>query len=219
MRGYRIELGEIETVLASHESIGAAAVVVRGEVAGEKRLAAYVVAADEERAVSAGELRAYLRERLPEYMVPAAFVTMKALPLTPNGKVDRRALPAEGAAAGGEEFVAPRTPVEQALADIWRDVLGVSRVGVNDNFFDLGGHSLLATRVLSNVRRLFRLELPLRVLFEAHTVAELALAIIPYETQPGQAERIARVLQKLKGISAEEVKRELQRKRRERESR
>ena len=110
-------------------------------------------------------------------------------------------------------------PVEEALADIWRDVLGVARVGVHDNFFDLGGHSLMATRVLSNVRRLFRLELPLRVLFEAHTVAELAHAIIPYEKQPGQAEKIAGVLQKLKGISAEEVKRELQRRQRERERR
>jgi acyl carrier protein len=152
-------------------------------------------------------------------MIPAGFVELKALPLTPNGKVDRRALPADDAPTHGENFAAPRNPVEAALTDIWRDVLGVERVGVHDNFFDLGGHSLMATRVLSNVRRLFRLELPLRVLFEAHTVAELALAIIPYETQPGQAEKIARVLQKLKGISTEEVKRELQRKRRERESR
>jgi amino acid adenylation domain-containing protein len=216
MRGYRIELGEIETVLAAHEAVGAAVVILREDAPGDKQLVAYVTPADEEQLVSVGELRGHLRERLPEYMVPSAFVVLGALPLTPNGKVDRRALPAPGAPPVGDGFVAPRNAVEEALADIWRDVLGVERVGVFDDFFELGGHSLMATRVLSNVRRIFRLELPLRVVFEAHTIAELAPAVVTFETRPGQTEKIARVLRKLKGISAEEVKKELERKREER---
>jgi hypothetical protein len=165
-------------------------------------------------------LRSYLRERLPAYMVPSVFVIMDALPLTPNGKVDRRALPAPGAirAEAVEGFVAPRTPVEEALADIWREVLGLELVGVHDDFFEMGGHSLMITRVLSNVRRIFRLELPLRVLFEMRTIAEQARALADFELKPGQTEKIARVLQKLKSSSAGEVRTELERKRRERNS-
>jgi amino acid adenylation domain-containing protein len=221
LRGFRIELGEIETVLSAHEAVQATVVIAREDKPGEKRLVAYVVAAVEEHSMTTGELRNYLRGRLPEYMVPSAFVLLDQLPLTPNGKVDRRALPAPGATQvqPGVQFVAPRNPVEEALADIWRGLLGVERVGVNDNFFELGGHSLMATRVLSNVRRIFRIELPLRVIFESSTVADLALAIIPFETQPGQLEKIARVLQKVKGISTQEVGQELLRKRRERNKR
>ncbi|HLM57759.1 MAG TPA: amino acid adenylation domain-containing protein, partial [Pyrinomonadaceae bacterium] len=222
VRGYRIEPGEIEAVLSAHEAVGGAVVVAREDAPGEKRLVAYVVAAaGRGPGEVAGELRAYLRERLPDYMVPSAFVLLESLPLTPNGKVDRRALPAPDAAAAqtGAEFVAPRSPLEEALADIWRGVLGVERVGVHDNFFELGGHSLMATRVLSNVRRIFRIELPLRVIFESATVAELAAAVAAFETRPGQIEKIARVLQKLKSIPAEEARRELQRKRRERSER
>ncbi|HEV2861081.1 MAG TPA: amino acid adenylation domain-containing protein [Pyrinomonadaceae bacterium] len=219
VRGYRIELGEIEAVLAAHEAVGGAVVVAREDARGERRLAAYVVAADgRERGEVVGELRAYLRGRLPEYMVPSAFVLLESLPLTPNGKVDRRALPAPDSAGAqaGAEFVAPRNPLEEALADIWRGVLGVERVGVHDNFFELGGHSLMATRVLSNVRRIFRIDLPLRVLFDSATVAELAPAVAAFEAEPGQVEKIARVLQKLKSIPAGEARQELQKKRRER---
>ncbi|HEY6187654.1 MAG TPA: amino acid adenylation domain-containing protein [Pyrinomonadaceae bacterium] len=216
LRGYRIELGEIETLLSAHETVGSSVVVVREDVPGEKRLVAYLVATDEDRLISISELRGYLRERLPEYMVPSAFVILEALPLTPNGKIDRRALPVPGEQPPSETFVAPRSPLEEALCDIWREVLGVERVGVDDNFFELGGHSLMATRVLSNVRRIFRVDLPLRILFEAHTISELARAIIPFETQPGQTEKIARVLLKIKSIPAEELEKELQRKRRER---
>jgi amino acid adenylation domain-containing protein/non-ribosomal peptide synthase protein (TIGR01720 family) len=222
VRGFRIELGEIEAALSAHEASGGTAVVAVEDARGEKRLVAYVVAAaGRERGELVGELRGYLRERLPEYMIPSAFVVLESLPLTPNGKVDRRALPAPDAAEthAGAEFVAPRSPLEEALADIWRGVLGVERVGVHDNFFELGGHSLMATRVLSNVRRIFRIELPLKVVFESATVAELAPAVVAFEAEPGQVEKIARVLQKLKGISAEEARRELQRKRRERSER
>ncbi|HEV2707212.1 MAG TPA: amino acid adenylation domain-containing protein [Pyrinomonadaceae bacterium] len=219
IRGFRIELGEIEAVLSAHEAVRGAVVVAREEPGGEKRLVAYVVFAGVDgHAEMSAELRGYLRERLPEYMLPSAFVVLESFPLTPHGKVDRRALPAPDATGRqtGAEFVAPRNPLEEALADIWRGLLGVERVGVHDNFFELGGHSLLATRVLSNVRRIFRIELPLKVVFESATVAELARAVVAFENEPGQLEKIARVLQKLKSISAEEARQELERKRRER---
>jgi amino acid adenylation domain-containing protein len=222
LRGFRIEVGEVEAVLSAHGAVGGVAVVAREDARGGKRLVAYVVAAaGREHAELVAEWRGYLRERLPDYMIPSAFVVLESLPLTPNGKVDRRALPAPDAAGTqtGAEFVAPRNPLEEALADIWRGLLEVERVGAHDNFFELGGHSLVATRVLSNVRRLFRIELPLKVIFEAATVAELARAIVAFETEPGQLEKIARVLQKLKGVSAEEARQELQRKRRERSQR
>ncbi|HEX5724995.1 MAG TPA: amino acid adenylation domain-containing protein, partial [Longimicrobiaceae bacterium] len=168
VRGFRIELGEIEAVLRGHGSVADCVVMARAE-AGEQRLVAYVVGG-----VEAAELRAHLRESLPEYMVPSAFVFLDALPLTPNGKLDRKALPAPELAPAEDRYVAPRTPVEEVLAGIWAEVLRLERVGANDNFFELGGHSLLATRVVSRVRELFGVELPLRALFEGPTVAELA---------------------------------------------
>jgi aspartate racemase len=187
VRGYRIELGEIEAVLLSHPAVRSAVVVAREEEARDKRLVAYVVGETESVAVI--ELRAYLKEKLPEYMMPSAFVMLDALPLTANGKVDRRALPApeRGRAEGGNEYVAPRTPVEEMVAGIWSEVLGVERVGVNDNFFELGGHSLLATRVISRLSGAGYRELPLRSLFEKPTVAELAL-LIEQTRQPQPSE-------------------------------
>ncbi|MDB4951688.1 MAG: non-ribosomal peptide synthetase [Gemmatimonadetes bacterium] len=204
VRGFRIEIGEIEAALAAHPSVADAAVVAREMGDGDRRLVAYVVAkrarpsgaSDSENsnaivdstvsegpadgipagAVDTAELRAHLKARLPEYMIPGAFVVMDALPLTPNGKVDRRALPAPDT-AGAAEHVAPRTPTEEALAAIWREVLHVDRVGAHDDFFALGGHSLLATRVVSRVRQALGAELPLRALFEAPTLAELARRI------------------------------------------
>jgi amino acid adenylation domain-containing protein/non-ribosomal peptide synthase protein (TIGR01720 family) len=217
LRGFRIELGEIEAALSAHEAVQAAVVLVSEDQFGEKRLVAYLVPNGTELSASIGELRASLRQRLPEYMVPATFVVLEEFPLTPNGKVDRRALAAmDGAQPEPDaDFVAPRNAIEEALVDIWRGVLGVERVGVNDNFFELGGHSLMVTRVLSKVRAVFRIELPLRVVFECGTVAELAVAILPFESQPGRTEKIAKVLQKVKGISAEDLSKELEKKRRE----
>ncbi|HET6762194.1 MAG TPA: amino acid adenylation domain-containing protein, partial [Longimicrobiaceae bacterium] len=174
IRGFRIELGEIEAALAAHATVRDAAVVAREDGAdGGRRLVAYVVARDGA-AADAGELAAHLRGRLPEHMVPAAFVVLPALPLTANGKVDRRALPAPTPGGDGDAFVAPRTETERALAEIWAGCLTVERVGVHDNFFALGGHSLVATRVVSAIRERLRVELPLRALFAAQTVAELA---------------------------------------------
>ncbi|HYR10531.1 MAG TPA: condensation domain-containing protein, partial [Longimicrobium sp.] len=171
VRGFRIELGEIEAVLRGHESVTDCVVMARAE-AGEQRLVAYVVGG-----VEAAELRAHLRRSLPEYMVPSAFVFLDALPLTPNGKLDRKALPAPDFAPAEDRYVAPRTPVEEVLAEIWAEVLRLERVGVTESFFELGGHSLLATRVVSRVRELFGVELPLRALFEGPTVAEMAVRV------------------------------------------
>ncbi|HEY0016531.1 MAG TPA: condensation domain-containing protein, partial [Longimicrobium sp.] len=173
LRGFRIELGEIESALRAHPAVGGAVAAVRGE-GGDARLVAYLLPRDPRATPAGAELRAFLRERLPEYMLPSAFVALDAFPLTPNGKVDRKALPAPDGRTEERPFVAPRTPREQALAEIWREVLGLERVGLEDDFFSLGGHSLLATQVLSRVRRELGVELPLRALFEASTVRALA---------------------------------------------
>ncbi|HEY0022719.1 MAG TPA: amino acid adenylation domain-containing protein [Longimicrobium sp.] len=175
VRGFRIELGEIEARLAEHAAVHETVVVARareGEM-GDPRLVAYYTG---DRAAPAA-LRAHLAERLPEYMVPAAFVHMDALPVNPNGKLDRKALPEPEFGPDEETYVAPRTPVEEVLAGAWAEVLGVERVGVHDAFFELGGHSLLATRVVSWVREVFGVELPLRALFEGPTVAEMAMRV------------------------------------------
>ncbi|HEU4558943.1 MAG TPA: non-ribosomal peptide synthase/polyketide synthase, partial [Longimicrobium sp.] len=169
IRGFRIEPGEVEAALASHPEVRQARVLAREDRPGEKQLVAYVVGA-----VDTGELRAHVRQSLPEYMVPAAFVVLEALPLTPNGKVDRDALPAPEFASAEETYVAPRTPVEEVLARIWADVLGVDRVGRRDHFFALGGHSLLATRVVARARTAFGVTLAVRALFEAPTLEALA---------------------------------------------
>jgi amino acid adenylation domain-containing protein/FkbM family methyltransferase len=173
LRGYRIELGEIEAVLAEHPSVRESAVILR-EDAGEKRIVAYV-AGDEG---CADELRQYAKEQLPVYMVPAAFVMLESLPLTTNGKLDRRALPApEQAGSTADSYIAPRTEVEEVLAEIWAEVLHVERVGVEDNFFDIGGHSLLATQLLARIRETFAVDISLKALFEQPTVAALAVML------------------------------------------
>ncbi|HEX2095689.1 MAG TPA: amino acid adenylation domain-containing protein [Longimicrobiaceae bacterium] len=176
VRGFRIEPGEVEAVLAGHPRVRDAAVVVGEDAAGERRLVGYAAPPEGEQ-VGTAELRAYLRERLPEHMVPAALVVLDALPLTPSGKIDRRALPAPDTLPDGEGTVEPRTPTEEIVAGIWADVLCVERVGIHDSFFDLGGHSLLATRIVSRVRSVLGVELPLRLLFEAPTVAALAAQV------------------------------------------
>ena len=215
VRGYRVEPGEIEAVMRQHEAVKECVVVARADAHGDPRLVAYVVAGQGARPPAAAGLRRYLADRLPAHMVPSVFVPLDELPLTPSGKVNRRALPAPDAAGdeGRAEHVAPRTPVEEVLAGIWRELLGVRRVGVYDNFFELGGHSLLAMRCLSAMRRLFRMEIPLRVLFETANLEELARALKTCEDQPGKLEKVACVLQRIKGISPEELQNELRQKR------
>jgi amino acid adenylation domain-containing protein len=173
IRGFRIELGEIESVLRAHPSVADVAVIAREDAPGDRRIAAYVVPAEGAEADPA-ELRAHLKDRLPDYMVPSAFVALEAFPLTPNGKLDRARLPAPGASSVERTaYAPPRTPAEVAMAEIWSEVLGVQPIGIHDDFFALGGHSLLATRVVSRVRQALGMELPLRHLFEAPTIAEL----------------------------------------------
>ena len=178
IRGFRIELGEIESALRQHPAVRESIVVAEEDATGEKRLVAYVVG---KRGLppTSNELRNFLKAKLPEYMVPAAFVALEALPLTANGKVDRRALPASNRTRPELEkgFVAPRTPEEELVAEIWAQVLGLERVGIYDNFFELGGHSLLATQAVSRIREAFAVEIPLRRLFEVPTVAGLAESI------------------------------------------
>ncbi len=175
LRGFRVELGEIEAVLGRHGSVSQCVVVARGVGSSDKQLVAYAVPADGT-PLTPGELRSYLQERLPDYMVPASFVFLDELPLTPNGKVARRELPEpDSASAVGEAaYVAPRTLVEEMLAGIWSSVLNRERVGIEDDFFEVGGHSLLATQVVSRLREVFRVEVPLRELFEYPTIAGFA---------------------------------------------
>jgi amino acid adenylation domain-containing protein len=174
VRGYRIELGEIEVVLARHSGVREAAVLVREDEPGDQRLVAYLVPAAEPAPLPA-ELREALRQVLPKYMIPAAFVVLDALPLTPNGKLDSRALPAP-VVTGGEQR-ALRTPVEEITAGLWAEMLGIAHIGPDDNFFELGGHSLIGTRLISRLRQTLGIGLPLRTLFEAPTVAALAAEI------------------------------------------
>ncbi|MEO5727675.1 MAG: condensation domain-containing protein, partial [Byssovorax sp.] len=176
IRGFRIELGEIEAVLAQHPDVSDAAVVARDD-RGETRLVAYVVPR-EDRAIATADLRAHLERALPGHMVPAAFVRLDAMPLTPTGKVDRSALPAPEPAADQRGFIAPRGPVEEAIAVIWAELLRLPRVSAHDGFFALGGHSLLATQAAARLRAAFGVEIPLRALFEAPSPAELALRIV-----------------------------------------
>ena len=173
VRGFRIEPGEVEAVLRAFPGVRDAAVAARADAAGGERLVGYVAANGSSPRTS--ELRAFAAARLPEHMVPGAFVVLPGLPLTPSGKVDRRALPEpEGRPELAAEFAAPRTPVEEALCGIWAQVLGVERVGVDDDFFDLGGHSLGAMQILARVRDALDVDIPLGTLFDAKTVAGLA---------------------------------------------
>jgi amino acid adenylation domain-containing protein len=179
IRGFRIELGEIEAVLSTHPEVQAAVAIAREERAGNKYLVAYIVPHQE--SLSSSELRNFLKQQLPQYAIPSAFVMLEALPLTPNGKVDRQALPAPNLEENRQvEFVPPRTPTEEAIAQILASVLGLKQVGIHDNFFELGGHSLLATQVVSRLQQAFNVEFPLRGLLESPTVAELSQSLSKY---------------------------------------
>jgi acyl-coenzyme A synthetase/AMP-(fatty) acid ligase/acyl carrier protein len=178
IRGHRVEVGEIETALLDLEMIKEAVVVAQADGSGDQRLVAYVVP-HHRPGPTVNALRRALKEKLPDYMTPAAFVLLDALPLTPNRKVDRRALPAPDHTRPelGNPFVAPRSAIEETLANIWAHVLGLKQVGVHDNFFELGGHSLSATQVISRVLETYNIELSMRSFFEAATVAAMADAI------------------------------------------
>jgi amino acid adenylation domain-containing protein len=189
LRGFRIELSEIETALNEHPEVRESVVVVREDTLGEQRLVAYLVGVGST-GPSVTNLRHYLKQILPEHMIPGAFVVLAKLPLSANGKIDRKALPAPDGARPelDKAFIAPATPLEQMIAAIWTEVLDVKEVGIHDNFFELGGHSLIAMMLVSRIRENLHVDLPLRTIFTLPTVAELAvgLAQILAEQQVGQ---------------------------------
>jgi acyl carrier protein len=177
LRGQRMELGEIESVLASHAAVRQA-VVVLSDNGDQQKLSAYIVVNEDSSSPGVGELRRYLRTKLPEHMVPATYWQIEKVPQLPSGKVNRSALANTGVAlVDKEELVAPRNDAEAKLAEIWRELLKVEQVGIEQNFFELGGHSLLVLQVTARIRRIFEVELPVRSVFEAPTIAGLALEV------------------------------------------
>ena len=206
IRGFRIELEEIEAILTQHPDVREAVVITRNGASGEKRLAAYIVP-DAEKTPTSRELRSFLRERVPAYMLPSSFTALNALPLTPNGKVNRRALPAPEQAKPErrETFTAPRSPLEEGLAMIWAEALGLEKISVIDDFFELGGHSLLAAQLISRLRETFQIQLPMRSFFDAPTVAGMAAAISKDPAERMRTERIARLIINVAQFSEHEV--------------
>jgi amino acid adenylation domain-containing protein len=203
LRGFRIELGEIESVLADLPELDQVVVHCREDRPGDPRLVAYYTCTGER--PDPADLRAALKRALPEYMIPSAFVALDAFPLTPNGKVDRRALPAPEAASGSDDdYIAPRTDDEIALAALWTDLLHVPRVDVRADFFDLGGHSLLATQMLARIEYDYGIELPLRALFEAPTLEQLA-ARVASECEAADREAMAALLGDIDNLSEAEL--------------
>jgi amino acid adenylation domain-containing protein len=206
IRGFRIEPGEIETVLRQSEQLRDAVVVVNTDDEGEKRLIAYVLGSSDS-SPNTSELRTFVKERLPHYMIPGAFVILDKWPLTSSGKVDRQALPPPNSFRPemDKAYEAPRTAVEEVLCGIWGEVLRVQQVGIGDNFFELGGHSLLATRLLSQVRSAFEVRLPLRSIFEAPTVLGMANSLFIALGERDSIEKTAQVLIQLSHLSEEEA--------------
>jgi acyl carrier protein len=203
IRGFRVEPAEIEAALRAYEPVREAAVVAHTDARGDRKLAAYVVLGSP---ATPDQLRAHLADWIPDYMVPSAFVALDSLPLTASGKVDRLALPdPEGAEArSAAAYVAPRTPVEESVAAIWADVLGLERVGVEEDFFALGGHSLLATQIVAQVRSDFSIELPLHALFTSPTVALLSQQVVELLGRSSDSDT-EKLLSELEGLSDEEV--------------
>lgn len=209
LRGFRIELGEIESVLGLSDEVAQAVVICREDRPGDKRLVAYLVSkpgVSAQSGIDTAALRALARERLPEYMMPSAFVCLERLPLTPNGKVDRRALPAPDAEAFAvSEYAAPRNTEEETLAALWAEVLGQPRIGIHDNFFDLGGHSLLATQLVTRMQNALGADITLRMMFEAPTVARFAELMMLQRMQNLDQDDLAGMLQQLEGLSEEDI--------------
>jgi len=217
LRGFRIELEEIEAALLKHEAVREAVVLLQEDAEHDKRLVAYIVPRSEKQAPDAAELRHWLSEQLPDYMLPATFMLLDCLPLTPNGKLDYHALPTPQSRAASVQagYVSPGTELEKQLVAIWAGVLKLDRVGIHDNFFELGGHSLLATQIISRVRASFQIALPLRSLFQAPTIAALAQEIEEHQVKQGtvqltviqRAERDdgEQILEHLEHLSDEEI--------------
>ena len=207
VRGHRVEIAEIELALLGLDNIKEAVVIQRVDATGEPCLVAYLVPVRRP-APTVSALRRALADVLPGHMLPAAFVILETLPLTPAGKVDRRALPEPDRARPelANPFVAPRLSVEKHLAEIWAEVIGLDQVGIHDNFLDLGGHSLQATQIISRVIHTLQVELPVQALFDAPTVAEMALLITQHQAQTRREEDIERMLTEVEALSDESAK-------------
>jgi amino acid adenylation domain-containing protein len=203
IRGIRIEIGEIEALINQYPAVTESVVFVREDSPGNQRLVAYVVSQTE----IIQELRQFLKQHLPEYMIPAAFVQMDALPLTPNGKVNRLALPVPDNYRPDQEsvFLAPQTPIEQEIAEIWTAVLSVENVGINDNFFDLGGHSLMATQLISRVKKKFGIDLSLPEFFKSPTIKDLAEIVETQIFMKSNAAKLDELLDKMENLDDAEV--------------
>ena len=212
VRGYTVETAEVENALLTHPAVKEAVVIPRPNDSGEARLVAYFTSPNQtagQLPPSASQLRSLLKQKVPDYMIPSAFVLLDTIPLTRNGKVDRTALPDPGQSRPelSTPYVAARTPIEQDLVKIWAQVLSLDQVGVHDNFFDLGGHSLAATRVIAQIIRHFQLELSLRSLFEVPTVAEMAAVITQHHGERLGKEALDRILTGLESLSDGEASR------------
>jgi acyl carrier protein len=208
IRGYRIDIDEIEAALRECPSIKEAVVVARNNNPGDERLVAYLVPTVQP-GPKVGELRRFLNEKLPDYMIPHDFVTLEAIPLTDTRKVDRKALPDPGTSRPEltTPYVAPRTPIEKELAKIWAEVLSTDEVGIHDNFFDLGGHSLAASRIISRILKTFELDLPIKALFDSPTVGDMASVITQNQGNTASQEDLARLLSEVEALSDEEAQR------------
>jgi amino acid adenylation domain-containing protein/non-ribosomal peptide synthase protein (TIGR01720 family) len=212
IRGFRIELGEIEVVLESHPAIAQAIVQVIGDTQVDKKLVAYLVVKSDAEKPTLEALGSYMLTKLPDYMLPSAWVFLDAMPLTLNNKIDRRALPAPSQ-QNDLDYTAPRNPIEEALTYIWQELLPVERVGVTNNFFELGGHSLLAAQVHARIRKVFSIDLALRELFDTVTIEKMAQLLVTRETLEGRTLKIAKAFLRLKQMTPEEKARLLQEKR------
>ena len=207
IRGVRVEPNEITVTFARHPEVDSCFVTNKRDEQRQIRLVAFVVVTEQSK-TTVSELRAYLKKQLPATMVPEAFVFLPDLPLTPRGKVDRRALPVpdERRPDLEESFAAPRNAVEEALAEIWGEILRIEKVGIQDNFFELGGHSLMATRVISRLSAVYQVEIPLRQFFLYPTIAELAL-IISGNLEKTEQEHVKQLLDEFENLSDEEAER------------
>ncbi|NET72096.1 MAG: amino acid adenylation domain-containing protein [Sphaerospermopsis sp. SIO1G2] len=209
IRGIRIEPSEIEAALIQYSQIKQVVVIVREDQPGNKILVAYLVT--DNNSIDQQELRNYLKQNLPDYMIPTAFLCLEKLPLTPNGKINHRALPIPNHSQRNLqiEFVAPQTSTEQELANIWSEVLNLKQIGINDNFFEIGGHSLLATQIISRLKETFNIDFYLRYLFEHPTIAELAQKITEQQIQQTENDDLAAILAEVDQLSEEEITQQL----------
>jgi amino acid adenylation domain-containing protein len=199
LRGFRIELGEIEAALKQHAQVSDSLVLLREDTPGDQRLVAYVIAAES----SSSEIRDYLKERLPNHMIPSAVVFMESFPTLLNGKIDRKSLPPPDATRRetGSAYVAPRNPLEERLVEMWREVLVVESISVEDNFFELGGHSLLATQVITRLREMLKVDISLRSFFEAPTVAGLATIVLQTLVAESSEDEIGKLVSEIEGVT------------------